>query len=97
MRLERADFRPEKANSRSRRTDLRPQQFFSTDTFFMVWGGPVHVQSMAKKSNIFLGVPFFKIPFFWGLLEQVIKFSLFLNSSLVLLVTFERIELEMPD
>ena len=68
-----------------------------TDTFSMVLGGPGHVQSMAKKSKIIPGAPFFKIPFFWGLLVQVIKFSLFLNSSLVLLVTFKRIELEMPD
>ena len=63
----------------------------------MVLGGPGHVQSMAKKSKIIPGAPFFKIPFFWGLLVQVNKFSLFLNSSLALLVTFKRIELEMPD
>ena len=68
-----------------------------TDTFSMILGGPGHVKSMAKKSKIFPGAPFFKIPFFWGLLVQVIKFSLFLNSSLVLLVNFKRIELEMPD
>ena len=68
-----------------------------TDTFSMILGGPGHVKSMAKKSKIFPGAPFFKIPFFWGLLVQAIKFSLFLNSSLVLLVTFKRIELEMPD
>ena len=68
-----------------------------TDTFSMILGGPGHVKSMAKKSKIFPGAPFFKIPFFWGLLVQAIKFSLFSNSSLVLLVTFKRIELEMPD
>ena len=66
-----------------------------TDTFSMVLGGPGHVQSMAKKSKIIPGAPFFKIPFFWGLLVQVIKFSLFFKSSLVLLVTFKRIKLEM--
>ena len=52
---------------------------------------------MAKNSKIIPVAHFCKFSFFSEWLVQVIKFSLFFTSSLVLLVIFKRKELEMPD
>ena len=52
---------------------------------------------MSKGFKIIPGAPFFKFPFLSGWLVQAIKLSLFWTMSLVLLLTFKRLKLEMPD
>ena len=62
-----------------------------------VSGGPTHVYSMANECKKFPGALFEIITFFTFMRYRPLNSPLFWTINLVLLVTFERIELEMPD
>ena len=62
-----------------------------------VSNGPAHVQSMANEYKKFPRALFEKFTFFTFMRYRSLNFPIFWTSNLVLLVTFEQIELEMPD
>ena len=63
----------------------------------MVSGGPTHVYSMANECKKIPGALFEIITFFTFMRYRPLNFPIFWTIYLVLLVTFERIKLEMPD